>query len=111
MCSPTCYMQSMPSQNPDPSFHLLRVRVRKGVFARLQEVAQEETHLTGEYTTVSDIVRSAIFDWLTAHDADAVMERGVYRTGFTPSGVAMPALDVDLDDVDPFLDDEDDDEG
>jgi hypothetical protein len=97
----------MPSQNPDPSFHLLRVRVRKGVFARLQEVAQEETSLTGEYTTVSDIVRSAIFDWLTTHDADAMIERNVFRPGFTPSGVAMPALDADLEEVDMFADDDD----
>jgi len=98
----------MPSQNPDPSFHLLRVRVRKGVFARLQEVAQEETSITGEYTTVSDIVRSAIFDWLTAHDADVAVERNVFRPGFAPSGVAMPALDAELDEVDLFADDDDD---
>jgi Arc/MetJ-type ribon-helix-helix transcriptional regulator len=86
----------MPSQNPDPSFHLLRVRVRKGVFARLQEVAQDETIATGEYTTVSDIVRSAIFDWLTSHDADVMFERQAFRPAFAPSGVEMPALDTQL---------------
>lgn len=105
MCSPTCYMQSMPSPAPDPSFHLLRVRVRKGVFARLQEVAQEETLATGEYTTVSDIVRSAIFDWLTAHDATVAFEGNAFREGFRPSGAAIPALDFDADDED---DDDDD---
>ena len=90
----------MPSPTPDPSFHLLRVRVRKGVFARLQEVAQEETLATGEYTTVSDIVRSAIFDWLTAHDANAAYDANVFREGFRPSGAALPALDFDADDDD-----------
>jgi len=107
VCSPTCYMESMPSPSPDPSFHLLRVRVRKGVFARLQEVAQEETLATGEYTTVSDIVRSAIFDWLTAHDATVAYEAVALRDGFRPSGAAIPALDVDLEDDE---DDDDDDD-
>ena len=102
MCYLTCYMQSMPSPTPDPSFHLLRVRVRKGVFGRLQEVAQEETLATGEYTTVSDIVRSAIFDWLTAHDASVADEGNAFRDSFRPSGAALPALDLD--------DDEDDDD-
>jgi Arc/MetJ-type ribon-helix-helix transcriptional regulator len=91
----------MPSPTPDPSFHLLRVRVRKGVFGRLQEVAQEETLTTGEYTTVSDIVRSAIFDWLTAHDA-TVSYDGRLSGQFRPSGVALPALDVELDEDDDF---------
>lgn len=97
----------MPSPNPDPAYHLLRVRVRKGIFSRLQEVAVEETEITGEYTTVSDIVRSAILDWLASHDAEAAFAAGVaLRQTFIPSGAAMPTLeDTDLDDED-FDDDE-----
>jgi hypothetical protein len=87
----------MPSSSPDPAYHLLRVRVRKGVFVRLQEVAAEETELTGEYTTVSDIVRSAIFDWLSAHDADVSFAAGAARRAFIPSGAAIPALDMFID--------------
>lgn len=102
MCYLTCYMESMPSPTPDPSFHLLRVRVRKGVFSRLQEVAQEETLTTGEYTTVSDIVRSAIFDWLTSHDATVAYEVNAFRDAFRPSGNAIPALDLEDDDDDDF---------
>lgn len=96
----------MPSPTPDPSFHLLRVRVRKGVFSRLQEIAQEETITTGEYTTVSDLVRCAIFDWLAAYDATAMMERSPFPSGFKPSGASVPALDFEDDDDD---DDDDDD--
>ena len=59
----------MPSSGLDANYHLLRVRVKKHVFYRLQELAMEETHATGEYTTVSDLVRSAIYDWLQTHDA------------------------------------------
>lgn len=88
---------AMPSSSPDPAYHLLRVRVRKGVFVRLQEVAAEETELTGEYTTVSDIVRSAIFDWLSAHDADVSFAAGAARRAFIPSGAAIPALDMFID--------------
>jgi hypothetical protein len=84
----------MPSSSPDPAYHLLRVRVRKGVFVRLQEVAEEETEVTGEYTTVSDIVRSAIFDWLSSHDADVSFAAAGPRPQFIPSGAAIPALDM-----------------
>ena len=94
----------MPSSSPDPSYHLFRVRVRKGIFVRLQEVAAQETQLTGEYTTVSEIVRSAILDWIAGHEAG-----GAYasRMSFQPSGAALPAIDrgVDNDDAD-FDDDE-----
>jgi Arc/MetJ-type ribon-helix-helix transcriptional regulator len=82
----------MPSTSPDPSYHLLRVRVRKGIFIRLQEVAEEETEVTGEYTTVSDIVRSAILDWLSAHDAEVTFASAALRRQFIPSGAAIPPL-------------------
>ena len=102
VCSLTCYIVSMPSQHPDPSFHLLRVRVRKGVFERLQEVALEDRCVTGEYTTVSDLVRSAILDWLNTHDAENAM--GSFRQperAFRASGLS---LDADL--IEPLLDEE-----
>ena len=84
----------MPSPSPDPSYHLLRVRVRKGIFLRLQQVAEQETQETGEYTTVSDIVRSAILDWISGHDADLMFSRSLDNQLFTPSGAALPAIDM-----------------
>jgi Arc/MetJ-type ribon-helix-helix transcriptional regulator len=90
----------MPSPSPDPSYHLLRVRVRKGIFLRLQQVAEQETQETGEYTTVSDIVRSAILDWISGHDADLMFSRSLDNQLFTPSGVAMKALDMLVSDQD-----------
>lgn len=96
----------MPSTSPDPSYHLLRVRVRKGIFVRLQEVAEEETEDTGEYTTVSDIVRSAILDWLAAHDADVTFSAVPGSRPFIPSGVAIPPLDAFLDEDDELIEDD-----
>jgi Arc/MetJ-type ribon-helix-helix transcriptional regulator len=99
----------MPSPNPDPAYHLLRVRVRKGIFARLQDVAVEETEVTGEYTTVSDIVRSAILDWLATHDAEIAFAAGLtHRTGFIPSGAALIPIEAGLL-LDPIPDDGEDD--
>jgi|LauGreDrversion4_2_1035121.scaffolds.fasta_scaffold15095_5 Arc/MetJ-type ribon-helix-helix transcriptional regulator len=83
----------MPSTGPDVNYHLLRVRVKKQWFYKLQELAMEETHNTGEYTTVSDLVRSAIFDWLNVHDATRRLEwlnDGAKKT-FKPSGLAIPS--------------------
>lgn len=84
----------MPSATPDPAYHLLRVRVRKGIFARLQQIAEDETAETDEYTTVSDIVRSAILDWISAHDAEEAMAR---HARFLPSGIALPPIEFIVD--------------
>ena len=82
----------MPSSGLDVNYHLLRVRVKKHVFYRLQELAMEETHATGEYTTVSDLVRSAIYDWLNVHDAARRLESlGGPSKVFRPSGLSIPS--------------------
>lgn len=107
----------MPSSGLDANYHLLRVRVKKHMFYRLQELAMEETHATGEYTTVSDLVRSAIYDWLNTHDAARRLESlGGGQSVFRPSGMALPAeliepiLDPDeeddIEDVDIFAEDD-----
>ena len=82
----------MPSSGIDANYHLLRVRVKKHVFYRLQELAMEETHETGEYTTVSDLVRSAIYDWLNVHDAAKRLGNFSGAAAvFRPSGLAVPS--------------------
>ncbi len=48
--------------------HLMRVRVHKALFARLQNIATEETNDRGEYTSVSDLVRSAIRSWIQTYE-------------------------------------------
>ena len=55
--------------HPTTGHHLMRVRVRSRVFQRLKEVAQEETERSGDYVSVSDLVRAALFDWLGTHDS------------------------------------------
>ena len=49
--------------------HLLRVRIRKGIFDKLQETADEESSRTGEHVTVSDLVRAACHNYLLIHQA------------------------------------------
>ena len=91
----------MPSKSPDASFHLLRVRVKKQHFYDLQAAAMEETHATGEYTTVSDLVRSAIMDWLHINASAkrlAVASAGLKKV-FVPSAMAIPAIDSEDEDL------------
>lgn len=84
----------MPSKSPDSSFHLLRVRVKKQHFYELQAAAMEETHLTGEYTTVSDLVRSAIMDWLhiNASAKRLASQTEVMKKVFVPSPLSLPPI-------------------
>lgn len=58
----------MPSP-PSASHHMLRVRIRKRLFNRLQEIAKLESQDSPEEVSVSDIVRSALMDWIATHDA------------------------------------------
>lgn len=54
--------------------HLMRVRIRKVVFRKLQEVAEEEAERTGQHVTVSDLVRVACANYLQVHDSLRLME-------------------------------------
>jgi len=49
--------------------HLMRVRIRKKIFQKLQEVAEEESERTEEHVTVSDLVRAACYNYLMIHDS------------------------------------------
>lgn len=49
--------------------HLLRVRIRKSIFRKLQVTASDESERTGEHVTVSDLVRAACYNYLLIHDA------------------------------------------
>lgn len=52
-----------------PTHHLMRVRVRTRIFARLREIAHEESKLTGDHTSVSDLVRAALSDWIRVYES------------------------------------------
>lgn len=56
-------------RKPLVGHHLMRVRVRKAVFEKLNEAAQEESVRVGENITVSDLVRAACYDLLLKHEA------------------------------------------
>lgn len=49
--------------------HLMRVRIRKTIYQKLQEVAEEEADRTGEHVTVSDLVRAACYNFLLVHES------------------------------------------
>jgi hypothetical protein len=53
----------------DVTHHLMRVRVRNKTFERLQEIAQAESARSGEHTSVSDLVRAALADYITVYDS------------------------------------------
>lgn len=48
--------------------HLMRVRVRTKVFARLRDIAERETARTGDHTSVSDLVRAALSDYINVYE-------------------------------------------
>jgi hypothetical protein len=52
----------------------MRVRIRKNIFEKLQEVAEEETDRTGEHVTVSDLVRAACYNYLLVHESVRQLE-------------------------------------
>lgn len=49
--------------------HLMRVRIRKTVFARLQEIADEESMRTQQHVTVSDLVRNACLTYMLTYES------------------------------------------
>ena len=49
--------------------HLIRVRVRTQTFDRLAEIAEAETRRSGDHTTVSDLVRAALTDYISVYDS------------------------------------------
>ena len=57
--------------------HLMRVRIRKSVFDRLDDIACEESHRTGENVTVSDLVRAAIAHYLALHESVRRLEQAL----------------------------------
>ena len=54
--------------------HLMRVRIRRSIFEKLQDVALEETVRTDEHVTVSDLVRAACYNYLLVHESVQKLE-------------------------------------
>jgi hypothetical protein len=59
--------------------HLMRVRISKTIFNRLQEVADEECVKTGEHVTVSDLVRAACYNFLLLHESVRQLEAAMLQ--------------------------------
>ena len=54
--------------------HLMRVRIREAIWIQLQETAEEESVRTGESVCVSDLVRSACYNYLLVHNSFRSLE-------------------------------------
>jgi Arc/MetJ-type ribon-helix-helix transcriptional regulator len=63
----------------DSLHHLLRVRMRKTHFNLLKDIAKEETERTGDYVSVSDIVRSSILNWLQTYESQQKLRNEMIR--------------------------------
>jgi hypothetical protein len=48
--------------------HLMRVRVHTRIFAKLRVIAEAECRQTNTYVSVSDLVRSAILNFLRTYE-------------------------------------------
>ena len=56
-----------------PTHHLMRVRVRTRIFDRLRVIAAAESQLTGDHTSISDLVRAALSDWIRVYESTEVL--------------------------------------
>ena len=64
-------METQPA--PYPTHHLMRVRVRTRIFDKLRVIAATESQLTGAHTSISDLVRAAISDWIRVYESTEVL--------------------------------------
>ena len=63
-------MESDLNNKEIPSLHhLMRVRIRTTTFEELKKIAKDETDRSGEYTSVSDLVRVALNNWIRTHQS------------------------------------------
>lgn len=72
--------------------HLLRVRIRKNIFDKLQEAADEESERTGEHVTVSDLVRAACYNYLLIHESLQKLENSPPDLGGEVLIITSPLL-------------------
>jgi len=59
--------------------HLLRVRMRTARFQQLQEIAERESKDSGNYISVSDIVRIAIDNWLQTYNSTQLLQEALEK--------------------------------
>ena len=59
--------------------HLLRVRIKKKIFSDMQQIAEEESIRSREHVTVSDLVRSACYNYILLHTSLRNLEALAYN--------------------------------
>jgi len=55
--------------------HLMRVRLRCKDWETLKLIAQNESDRTGEYTSVSDLVRASIGSFIITHNSQVKLRK------------------------------------
>ncbi len=63
-----------PKSPEDDNHKLLRVRVHKAIFARMKEIAKEQSEHFGEHISMSDIVRASIGSFIQVHETKKRIE-------------------------------------
>jgi len=63
---------------PLAGHHLMRVRIHKKIFTKLQEAAEEESDRTGGHVTVSDLVRQTCYNFLLLHESMRRLENAPF---------------------------------
>ena len=87
--------------------HLLRVRIRKKIFEDLQEISEEASIRTNEHVTVSDLVRSACYNYILMHESLRNLEAMIHNSVLPSSGASAHDFaqrngpnEIDFDDID-----------
>jgi hypothetical protein len=75
--------------------HLLRVRIKPGIFERMQEIAAYETDRLGAHVTVSDLVRQSCVNAIHTYEA---MQQLVLATEEQDADEDGDDVEVDEDD-------------
>lgn len=80
--------------------HLLRVRIRKKIFEDLQEISEEASFRTNEHVTVSDLVRSACYNYILMHESLRNLEAMVLNSIQPETSNSLELDQINFDEMD-----------
>ena len=69
--------EKYPQSPADENHKLLRVRVHKAIFARMKEIAKEQSAHFDEHISMSDIVRASIGSFIQVHETKKRIEEHI----------------------------------
>ena len=69
--------KSYPKSPADENHKLLRVRVHKKIFERMQTIAKDQSDVFCEHISISDIVRASIHSFIQVQESKERLERHI----------------------------------